>query len=497
MISASRIISLVESILRLDERNVLNLDDIEEFLKEVATAGHWSFEATKWLGKRGRLYLINEYAHILNTYTSSSRDNLPSNTPQWVFQALDRGEEVYDIDLRQHRREELSKRFELIMAFFSSPERMELNRIDALSVDQAYGLAEKWYGRMLKAKIDKQDLLDVQLVKDYGNIRWVRLFTKLSLDREGQELNHCLDGGSFDNNLRYYSLRDSRNKPHATLEVDKRYISQIKGHSNGPIEDEYLDCCRDFINTYLKPSEINDDDLVNIFSVFDDGKVREGLSLEQIANLVANESYTKPQLEMAVQWMKRRIDEPVYYEAMGENVPLIIISIHKGDEIATKMFVKYGADLQTFHQVKLPWHKGWMDLTPLMFACCVSVDDNMDLKDGYEEIISELIPGSDMSQADPNYYETPLFMMYSYELNDLYELMLKKGADPNHEASQHRTPLTVAIEDGNEERVAILIQYGAKVTEEHLEKAESEDREDIAIMLAKVLGLTDYEYGGN
>jgi hypothetical protein len=497
MISASRIIALAESLLRLEERNVLNLDDIEKFLKDVERGGEWSQESSRWLQKRVRLYLINDYPHILNTYISTS--HIP-NEPMWARQALERGEKLYDIDLRTNRSNALFDQVLLIMEFLNSSAAPK--RIDALSYEQAETLATKWYGEQLKARVDKQDLEDVQTVKELsGGMRWVRILTKLSLDREGKEMHHCLDQGHFnpDDDTQYYSLRDSRNKPHATIEFGEgiRFISQIKGYGNGPIEDEYLDACRDFINTYLKPDDIDETDLVNILSVFDRGKVREGMGAQSVAILLSADNYNKSQMEKALAKLGGRVNEPVEVEGFDDGVALIIVAIFKGDAFLVKRLVQAGADLKECYTVSVPWHRGPIDLTPLMLACLMSSDENVDLKPGYEEIIRDLIPGSNLEQADPNYYETPLFMMYSYELNDLFELMLKKGADPNHESLNHRTPLIAAIEDGNEDRVAVLIQYGAKVEEEHLELAENEDKEEIAVMLAKVLGITDYEYEGN
>ena len=493
MIKASYILEILESIVRLDERNVLNIKDIDEFLKEVEKSGEWSKESIKWLQKRVRLYLINDYPHLLNRYFDLA--GVP-NPPLWMQQAIERGEEVDDIDLRPHRYKELLDQVILIMQALNSSDAPK--RIDALSYDQARSLSLKWYETQLKQSIEKKDLEDIKTVKEYGGgVRWVRLLTKLSLGREGDEMHHCLNGDSFNSSssVRYYSLRDSRNKPHATIEVEGRFISQIKGYDNGPVEDKYIEICRDFINTYLKPTGIEDIDLVNIFSYCSsNGKVKEGISVDQVANMLTS-GYAKPSLEKAIKWLERRIDEKAYYGELDISMPLIFIAIHRADIFAVNICVKYGADLKSYDSVEL--YGKWLDLTPLMYACLISADDNLDLRKGYREIILDLIPKSNLEQEDLYHGQTPLFMVLPYELNDVYELMLKKGADPNAEDSYGNTPLTTEIDNGASERVAMLIQYGAKVEEMHLQRAEDNGWGEVAAMLAKVLGQTDYEYEGD
>jgi hypothetical protein len=72
-----------------------------------------------------------------------------------------------------------------------------------------------------------------------GGFRMVRLVTPEALDRESVGMGHCIGQGSYDQYLKdgsreFYSLRDARNQPHATVEVDveKHAVLQCQGKEN-------------------------------------------------------------------------------------------------------------------------------------------------------------------------------------------------------------------------------------------------------------------------
>lgn len=82
----------------------------------------------------------------------------------------------------------------------------------------------------------------------------VRLLTPQALDRESAVLGHCIGQGSYDHKLaggawEFYSLRDARNKPHATLDVHaaQNMLLQCKGAQDKPPVEKYLPYLQVFI----------------------------------------------------------------------------------------------------------------------------------------------------------------------------------------------------------------------------------------------------------
>lgn len=86
--------------------------------------------------------------------------------------------------------------------------------------------------------------------EDYrpNGFKMVRLRDKRDLRREGARCNHCIgsNGQGYDNKLAngdglYYSLRDSKNQPHATLELNKVAESYMKCPNCGQFGTEVFD----------------------------------------------------------------------------------------------------------------------------------------------------------------------------------------------------------------------------------------------------------------
>jgi hypothetical protein len=80
----------------------------------------------------------------------------------------------------------------------------------------------------------------------------VRLLSPSSLDRESQEMQHCIGLGGYDKKLKaagvlYLSLRDAAGKAHATLEVKNKRVVQLRGKQNDTPVKRYLDVLEGFI----------------------------------------------------------------------------------------------------------------------------------------------------------------------------------------------------------------------------------------------------------
>jgi len=84
--------------------------------------------------------------------------------------------------------------------------------------------------------------------------RIVRLLTVEALDREGVCMGHCIGQGGYDEKLKdgslaFFSLRDAKNQPHATLEVDTKAhaVLQCQGKENKAPVERYLPYLQAFL----------------------------------------------------------------------------------------------------------------------------------------------------------------------------------------------------------------------------------------------------------
>ncbi len=91
--------------------------------------------------------------------------------------------------------------------------------------------------------IDEEYGKDIEVVYDFEDgYKFVKLVSQNAYTREGNMMSHCV-GSYYGRDVEIFSLRDSFNKPHCTIEKDK----QIKGKGNGIITDKYIDYIVSFL----------------------------------------------------------------------------------------------------------------------------------------------------------------------------------------------------------------------------------------------------------
>ena len=85
---------------------------------------------------------------------------------------------------------------------------------------------------------------------------WVHLHTETQFKTESDRMNHCIGGGGYyckfeRGQADYYSLRDPKGVPHASMEVTRGRpgsVVQVRGHSNQRPQARYQPYIRPFIN---------------------------------------------------------------------------------------------------------------------------------------------------------------------------------------------------------------------------------------------------------
>lgn len=124
---------------------------------------------------------------------------------------------------------------EHILDYMASDKRPK--RISKMSYEQAKSNTDKWNKTLIKkGSAINEAPEDVETIKDFGDgFKIVRLIGENAYKREGFLMRHCV-ADYYGRDVEIYSLRDTNNNPHCTMEKDR----QIKGKGNGPIHPKYI-----------------------------------------------------------------------------------------------------------------------------------------------------------------------------------------------------------------------------------------------------------------
>jgi hypothetical protein len=261
------------------ERNIVNTDAIDDFITHMISLGprvlgprtpqtkelydKW----VKWCNSNLRNYLLKDYDRVqqvdaeemqfaggprLASYTLSGLGKewrQPAvKSPSWLEKAIAKGEKFYSVSINQIFSNQISH----VLDFFVANPNL---RFERMSVPESIRQSEAWTEKINKKALATDDPAGVVTIKTYPNdFRWVKLTSKQALDREGKLMRHCV-GSYYDkiisNRSIIYSLRDNKNEPHCTIEVNdlnRIYVlNQIKGKANGEVDEKYLKYVKDFV----------------------------------------------------------------------------------------------------------------------------------------------------------------------------------------------------------------------------------------------------------
>lgn len=116
-------------------------------------------------------------------------------------------------------------------------------RLRKMSYEEAKKGSEQWIKTMNKqARNIVETEEDTQVEIDFEDgMKLVRLVGKEAFQREGKLMSHCVSSYYENDKCKVYSLRDTKNNPHCTIEVmNSGGINQIKGKGNGSIHPKYI-----------------------------------------------------------------------------------------------------------------------------------------------------------------------------------------------------------------------------------------------------------------
>lgn len=117
-------------------------------------------------------------------------------------------------------------------------------RLKKMSYKEALKSTKKWNDALIrKAENCVETEMDTkEFMKFNAGYKFVELVGKQAFLREGNLMRHCVGSYYGKDDVVIYSLRDSKNNPHCTIEVQKsgNNINQIKGKGNGSIHPNYI-----------------------------------------------------------------------------------------------------------------------------------------------------------------------------------------------------------------------------------------------------------------
>ena len=114
-------------------------------------------------------------------------------------------------------------------------------RCGRMTYDEARRAAVKWVKKLHKKGHHIKELEgDTETVLTLGDYRVAKLVGEPAFKREGLLMSHCVASYYGRQNVEIYSVRDHLNNPHATIEVTRDQVLQIKGKGNGAIHPEYI-----------------------------------------------------------------------------------------------------------------------------------------------------------------------------------------------------------------------------------------------------------------
>ncbi len=259
------------------ERNIVNQEEIDEFLKSLRVSKPSS---KKWVQSNLR-------NHLLRTFEEVEPVKSVENPPAWLKAAIQRGDELFRVVFSSDFRDEI----EHVVDWLESDAVPE--DVSRVSVPQAIKHAQNWLAELVSG--DSSEAGKTKQIKSYSDgFSWVELQDQAALTREGESMGHCVgsycervDSGS----TRIWSLRDRKGDPHCTIEITNGVVQQIKGKGNKSVVEKYHGYVKDILGTELSSYEVNDYELKNFGmikiegQVYDINALPEGLSVKGTLDL--------------------------------------------------------------------------------------------------------------------------------------------------------------------------------------------------------------------
>ena len=113
--------------------------------------------------------------------------------------------------------EEDQTEIETILDFLYSNPKKDLSKIGYKTILEK---TEKWHKKLqsVSSKDNEKEWVDYEVVLDFKDgFKFIKLISKDCYNREGKLMSHCV-ASYYGRDSKVYSLRDTNNNPHCTIE---------------------------------------------------------------------------------------------------------------------------------------------------------------------------------------------------------------------------------------------------------------------------------------
>jgi len=161
---------------------------------------------------------------------------------------------------------------ETILDYLYSNQKVDISKF---GYQIALEKTEKWHKKLqsVSSKDNEVEWKDYEVFLDFWDwFKVVRLISQECYQREGKLMSHCVSS-YYGRSSKIFSLRDSENLPHCTIEDG----NQIKGKWNGNIDPKYIDYIVKFLEkTWMT---VGENEMRNL-GYYKIEKIDEGLTSE-------------------------------------------------------------------------------------------------------------------------------------------------------------------------------------------------------------------------
>jgi PcfJ-like protein len=226
--------------------NIVNHHDVDKLVEGFA--GHVRRpEGQQWCRRNLRKYLLRE-ARLARSIGETEIAGLLSKEgkgepPGWVREAVKCGRALHwftpEVESWDGQTDFIQALHCVVAWIEALPEAdRHWRQFYKIGVPEAIAAARAWR-RTLARQSEKywpEDWTGIRTVMRFENgLKFVNLTSAAALEREGHLMWHCVAAYGDDvqrGSSQIYSLRDTDNRPHVTMEVRQNWVAQAKGKKN-------------------------------------------------------------------------------------------------------------------------------------------------------------------------------------------------------------------------------------------------------------------------
>jgi hypothetical protein len=226
--------------------NIVNVDEVEAFVERFARRIGRA-EGQQWCRHNLRKYVLRE-ARLARPVGQSEIAGFldkerEGDLPAWVSDALRCGRALHWFEPEVETWDghtDFIQALHCVMDWIETlPEAdRRWRQFHKIGVPQAISAARAWQQTLAKRAEEDwpEDWSGIRTVMRFEDgVKFVNLTSRAALEREGHMMSHCVAsyGGEVECGcLEIYSLRDTHNRPHVTIEAKSNRVVQTKGKKN-------------------------------------------------------------------------------------------------------------------------------------------------------------------------------------------------------------------------------------------------------------------------